>query len=59
MIMKTTILFELTLLHYDDVITTEEYDVLVGMFKSTDTENHVLAVLAIESFKKQAHEKRK
>ena len=56
---KVHILFDLALLHFDGVITTEEHDRLVEMFKSPDQENHVLAILAVESFKKRAHEKRK
>jgi hypothetical protein len=56
---KIHLQFDLTLLYFDDVITTEEHDRLVEMFKSPDNENHVLAILAIESFKKRAHEKRK
>ena len=56
---KIHLQFDLALLHFDDVITTEEHDRLVEMFKSPDQENHVLAILAVESFKKKAHEKRK
>lgn len=56
---KTTTVFDLTLLHFDNVITTEEHNRLVEMFKSPDKENHVLAILAVESFKKRALEKRK
>jgi len=56
---KTSTLFDLALLHFDNVITTEEHERLVEMFKSPDKENHVLAILAVESFKKKAHEKRK
>lgn len=56
---KTHLIFDLALLHFDDVITTEEHDRLVEMFKSPDQENHVLAILAVESFKKRAYEKRR
>ena len=52
-------MFSLSLLHFEDIITTEEHDRLIDMFRSKDNENHVLAILAIESFKKRAHEKRK
>ncbi len=56
---KVDIMFSLSLLHFEDIITTEEHDRLIDMFRSKDNENHVLAILAIESFKKRAHEKRK
>ena len=51
--------FELDLLYFEDVITNDEYQNLVSMIKSPDKENHVLAILALQSFKKRAHEKRK
>jgi arginine deiminase len=53
---KIHLQFDLTLLYFDDVITTEEHDRLVEIFKSPDNENHVLAVLAIETFKKRKRE---
>jgi len=49
--------FDLIYLYLEGIITLDEHDQLVKMFSSADRENHVVATLALESFKKQSREK--
>lgn len=52
-----TLRFDLIYLYLEGVITLDQHDELVKMFSSADVENHVVAALALESFKKQSREK--
>jgi hypothetical protein len=49
--------FDLLYLYLEGIITLDEHDRLVKMFSSADRESHVVATLALESFKKQSREK--
>ncbi len=54
--LMTSVAFELTILYFTDSISKDEYDSLYKMLVSNDPENHIVAVLAIETFKKRKRE---
>lgn len=54
--LETSVAFELTLLYFMDSISKDEYDSIYKMLMSDDSENHTIAVLAIETFKKRKRE---
>jgi len=53
---KLALEMELLYLYLEDIITQDQHDELLKMFSSADVENHVVAVLALESLKKESRE---